>query len=42
MKEMKAKEFGAPEEFWNENISFCKRCGEPQGILNITVYGLIK
>ena len=26
---MKAKEFGAPEELWNENISFCNRCGEP-------------
>ena len=28
-KEMKAKDFGAPEEFWNENVVLCKRCGEP-------------
>ena len=26
---MKAKDFGAPEEFWNENVVLCKRCGEP-------------
>ncbi len=28
-KEMKAKEFGAPEELWDEDITFCKRCGKP-------------
>ena len=28
-KEMKAKDFGAPEELWNENIAICKRCGKP-------------
>ena len=26
---MKAKDFGAPEEFWNENVVLCNRCGEP-------------
>ena len=26
---MKAKDFRAPEEFWNENVVLCNRCGEP-------------
>ena len=26
---MKAKDFGAPEELWNENVAICKRCGKP-------------
>ena len=28
-KEMKAKDFGAPPELWNENVAICKRCGKP-------------
>jgi len=28
-KETKAKDFGAPPELGNENVTFCKRCGKP-------------
>ena len=26
---MKAKEFGAPKELWNENVAICRYCGGP-------------
>lgn len=29
LREMKAKDFGAPEELWNEDVALCKRCGKP-------------
>jgi len=29
MRGRKAKDFGAPPELGNENVTFCKRCGKP-------------